>query len=378
VPVTSTGYVITSASARVEAMRAEWLSRYGYLPAQDSIEQAWIELAADLAYDLDAGGGSLWDAMSAYTAQGAALDRWFAGRPARRPATASRYTFRATATSGSVTYPAGWIVQGGGPEGSSRWRVVVSTVVTTSPTAVVFEALDTGPITMPGGTTTLQIVTPITGIASVSYNSAGGDLFTVGRDRETDAQYRARGLSVRGSAGGTTYPGLRARLLGLSWVQAVALARPSVGVARITVYPAPVGADQEAELGENIVYGLAWGIVSDPTSGNSEVVTLPDGDGTDTAYWAVGVDDPIPVAVQVVLDGVTLAQVEAGIQDAIVGVVAALNVGSPLRYAAVFVAVASVPGVVGITTLTLDGVAADYVPAPTDLVVLSATPTVTT
>jgi len=378
VPVTSTGYVITSASARVEAMRAEWLSRYGYLPAQDSIEQAWIELAADLAYDLDAGGGSLWDAMSAYTAQGAALDRWFAGRPARRPATASRYTFRATATSGSVTYPAGWIVQGGGPEGSSRWRVVVSTVVTTSPTAVVFEALDTGPVTMPSGTTSLQIVTPITGIASVSYNSAGGDPFTVGRDRETDAQYRARGLSVRGSAAGTTYPGLRARLLGLSWVQAVALARPSVGVARITVYPAPVGADQEAELAENIVYGLAWGIVSDPTSGNSEVVTLPDGDGTDTAYWAVGVDDPIPVAVQVVLDGVTLAQVEAGIQDAIVGVVAALNVGSPLRYAAVFVAVASVPGVVGITTLTLDGVAADYVPAPTDLVVLSAAPTVTT
>lgn len=377
-PVTTSGYVIASASSRVETMRADWLSRYGYLPAQDSIEQAWIELAADLAYDLDAGGGSLWDAMSAYTAQGAALDRWFAGRPARRAATASRYTFRATTTSGSVTYPAGWIVQGGGPDGSSRWRVVASTVVTTSPTLVVFEALDDGPVTMPSGATTLQIVTPITGIASVTYNPVNGDPFVVGRDRETDAQYRARALSVRGSAAGTTYPGIRARLLGLSWVQAVALARPAVGVARITVYPAPLGADQRQQLAEGIVYGLAWGIISDPTSANSEPVVLPDGDGTVTARWSVGTPAAIPVVVQVALSGVALAQVEAGIRDAISGVVAALNVGSPLRYAAVFVAIASVPGVVGITSLTLDGSAADYIPLPTSLVVLIGPPTVTT
>lgn len=378
-PVTSTGYVVQSAAERAEALRVQWLATFGYTPAADSLEAGTIDTFADLAYDLDSGGQTLWDAMSAYTAQGASLDRWFAGRPARRAATPSRYTFRAVASSGSVSYPAGYVVQGGGADGTARWAVVTTTTVTTTPTQVVFEAIADGPTAMDSGApTVLAIVTPITGIASVEYDPTDGDAFTLGRDRETDGQYRARGLSIRGAAAGTTYPGLRARILGLSWVQAVALARPSVGVARFTVFPAPVGADQIAELGEAIVYGMAWGLVSDSTgSPSSTVVTLPDGDGTITAYWLVGSDDPVPVAVQVVLLGVTLADVETAIQEAIRGVVAALNVGSILRIAALYVQIASVPGVVGIAALTIDGVAADYTPLSTNLVTLSADPVVT-
>ena len=378
-PVTPAGYVVASASERALALRQSWLALTGYLPADDSIEAAWIELAADLAYDLDAGGQSLWDATSAYTAQGAALDRWFAGRPERRGATSSRYTVRASAIGGGpVTYPAGFLLAGGGPDDAARWTVATTTTVTTS-TPMVLDCLTTGPVTLdPVGVVVLEAVTPIAGILSVTYTSGDGDPFTIGRDRETDAQYRARALSIRGSAAGTTYPGLRARLLTIPWVQAVALARPAVGVARITVFPAPVGVDQEQELARGIVYGLAWGLTTDATSGNSDTVTLPDGDGAVVAYWAVGVSVPVPVDVQVVLSGVSLAEVIEGIRDAIRGVVASLNVGSVLRYAAVFVAVASVPGVVGIAILTINGVTGDYTPSPTDLVVLSADPVVTT
>ena len=378
-PVTSTGYAVQSASERAEALRAQWLATFGYAVADDSLEAGTIDTFADLAFDLDSGGQSLWDAMSAYTAQGSALDRWFAGRPARRDAVASRYTFRVVATSGTVTYPAGWVVQGGGADGAARWRVVSATSVTTTPTQVVFEATTDGPIAMDSGApTTLAIVTPITGIASVEYDPTDGDAFSLGRDRETDGQYRARGLSVRGAAAGTTYTGLRARILSLPWVLAVALARPSVGVARITVFPAPVGADQIAALGEAIVFGLAWGLISDSAgSPSSTVVTLPDGDGTDTAYWLVGNDDPVLVAVTVVLDGVTLADVETAIQEAIRGVVAALNVGSILRIAQLYVQIASVPGVVGIAALTIDALASDYTPLSTDLVTLSGDPVVT-
>lgn len=370
-PVTSTGYVIQSADDRALALRAQWAATFGYEVADDSIEAGIIDAFADLAYDLDAGGQTLWDAMSAFTASGAQLDRWFAGRPARRPGTPSRYTVTVDATSGSVSYPAGSIVQGGG----ARWQVVATTSVSTA-TPVVIEALDDGPIALPSvGVTTLQLVTPVTGIDVVEYDPTLAAPFQLGTDRETDAQYRARGLSVRGSAAGTTYPGLRARLLLIPWVRAAALARASAGTARITVFPAPVGADQTAQLAEAIVYGLAWGLTS--SGSQAATVTLPDG-GTDTARWEVGSDAPVPVAVQVVLSGVTLADVRTGIEEAIRGVVAALNVGEILRYARVYVAVASVPGVVGIVSLTIDSTAGDYVPSATDLVVLSGTPSVTT
>lgn len=370
-PVTSAGYVIQSADDRALALRAQWLATFGYEVADDSIEAGIIDSFADLAYDLDSGGQVLWDAMSAFTASGAQLDRWFAGRPARRPGTPSRYTVTVDATTGTVSYPAGSIVRGGG----AQWQVVTTTLVSTG-TPVVIEALDDGPIALPSvGITTLQLVTPVTGIDDVEYDPALAAPFQIGTDRETDAQYRARGLSVRGSAAGTTYPGLRARLLLLPWVRAAALARVSPGTARITVFPAPVGADQTAQLAEAIVYGLAWGLTS--SGSNTAVVALPDG-GTDTARWEVGSDDAVTVAVQVVLSGVSLADVRTGIEEAIRGVVAALNVGEILRYARLYVAVASVPGVVGIASLTINSSPSDYTPLATDLVVLAGTPSVTT
>jgi len=199
-PVTSTGYAVESASERSEALRAQWLATFGYSVADDSLEAGTIDTFADLAFDLDSGGQSLWDAMSAYTAQGSALDRWFAGRPARRDAVASRYTFRVTATTGTVTYPEGWVVQGGGADGAARWRVVSATSVTTTPTQVVFEATTDGPIAMDSGApTTLAIVTPITGIASVEYDPTDGDAFSLAACR-CAGRRRARRTPASGRA----------------------------------------------------------------------------------------------------------------------------------------------------------------------------------
>jgi len=381
VPITPTGFAVTPASERITAIRAELdalLASIGLAPLSysDTYEGALTEALGTITYDLEAGQKVVDDSLSPDTASGVQLDRIFAGRPARRAATQSRYTFRCQATSGSISYPAGSVVEGGGDDGRARWQVVATTTVTTSETQVVFEALDAGPVTMDSGSpTTLTVITPVSGLASVAYDPSDGDSFTAGRDRESDTAYRVRARRLRRSESGPTYPGLSRALLDLSWVSAVSVQQATTWELSIGIVPAPVGADQEDELAQAILANAAFPV---PFSGSSSLsVDLPDG-GSYTIKYTAGTTQAVTVAATIRLAaGLALADVQAVVIEAIDGVFAGLDVGDTLFYGDVYCAIMDVGGVTGITTLTLDGGTSDVTTAATTLLAVDGTPAVT-
>lgn len=376
-PITSAGLVVTPASERIAQIRAILDANVGTpLDYDRTLEGAWTETAGTLIFDVESGQAIVLDATTPDRATGANLDRLLGPLITRRPATFTRQVFRATASS-TITYAPGYTVQFIDANGVARvFQTVEDTTVTTvsGGDPVVFEAVDSGPIVVD----TDQVgsnVRPFPGLLSVSWTAADGDPVSLGRLRESDTEYRVRARQTLSAAAGPTNPGIRAALLDLSWVQAVSLARTGAAQIAVTVVPAPVGTDQETQLAETIGSTIGFGVL---TSGSeSATIEWPDGE-TDTIYWSVGSTTSVAVVTQVVLaTGVALASVQQAIIDSIRGVFAALNVGDTLRYTRVYCAIADVSGVVGITTLTLNGTTADVVPLSTRLLVASPTPVVT-
>lgn len=374
-PITSAGLVVTPAAERIAAARAALDANVGTpLDYDDTLEGALTETWGTLAFDVESGQAILLDATTPERATGANLDRLLGPLIPRRPATRTRQTFRAVASS-TITLPPGYTVQFVDADGVARvWETVEDTTVTTSATAVVYEAQDDGPIVV-DSTQTGQIVRPFPGLSSVSWTSPSSDAISLGRLRESDTEYRIRGRLTRATAAGPTEPGIRSALLRIPWVRAQSLARTGAAQVGVTVVPAPVGADQIAQLAQTIADVV--GLPASTTGSSSTTVTFPGG-WTDTVRWTVGTTSNVAVVAVVALEtGVALADIRPAILDSIAGVFAALDVGDPLRYGRVFCAIMEVSGVVGVTTLTLNGGTADITPLSTQLLVASPTPAVT-
>ncbi len=291
----------------------------------------------------------------------------------RNPATYSRWEFRVIATS-TMTYPAGYEVTANCSDDVVRtWRVAEDTVIGTVEAVVPFDCAEAGPISIDTNQT-MSITTTLAGLTSVTYDTADNDPNQIGRVRESDTQLRVRIRRLRGAVAGPTDPGLRRALLSLLWVEAISLARTGPAQPAITVVPEPIGATRKREFANAILATIAFGMVTSGTE--SQVVTLPD-NSTDTIRWNLGTTIDVAIAVDVVLVGATLADITDSISDAIAGVFAALDVGSILRYAFVYRAIAEVSGVVGITTLTLDAGTSDIVPLSTQLIVIDGDPVIT-
>jgi uncharacterized phage protein gp47/JayE len=371
----ATGWTPATAGERIAQVRAEYDAAAGQPLAY---QQGTPEAAETVAYGVmsarvEADASVLIDALSPETAAGANLDRIGAFRGiARRQATFSRYIAYPVLGSGyaTLTIPAGTVVR---DVDRQQWQTVETVTGATAATPIAIEAMTSGAVVLDAGPQTLGLVTPVVGLASLSYDAADADPYEIGRPRQTDAQYRVTLRQALSLGSGASAPGVRTSLLGLSWVQAVDVVRPTAGTVRVYVVPAPVGSDQRGELARAILSTIAFGIAT--IGDDTETVTV---DGvTDTVAWSTGADLPVTVAVALTLAaGVALSDVSATVADAVEALIATLGRGAALRRLQLSATVAPIAGIIGAAWL-LDGVDADVVPASTELIVLSGSVVVT-
>jgi hypothetical protein len=284
------------------------------------------------------------DAVSANSAVRTGLSK-IASRAGvtRQPATKSRYTVRTV--DGPATWAGGELVRGGGADGTATWRAVTTGVVAAGG-ALIIEATATGP-TQLSSPATLDVVDAVPGTTQLIWESGTDPDGQIGRDVESDGELRARL--------GTPSPMRRALLNGTSWVVAVSTATPTPGTLALTIWPAPVGTDQEAQLA-SIVGERTLGIA---TSGASSVVWAAPGGDSVTLNYAVASTDAVAVAITVTGSGIDTSAVEA----AILVYGQTLTASSVVVLAKVSAAAVAVQGVTDVTALTLDAVAANYTPA---------------
>lgn len=302
----------------------------------------------------------------------------------RLPATFSRIDLTLSGTPGAVI-PSGSLVEGGGdPEQPARWSIT-STVTIGGGGTVAAEAVATvaGAITA-GAADVSTIVTPIAGWASV----VGSAPAVPGRDVESDAAYRARQRLA--PLGRLSVGGIRLALLNVDGVQAAVVLENrtasdlTIGSKTLSPHsvlpvllPAGLTTSQQQAVGRVLFDGTAGIKVGGASASDNEVTVEGDGFEPVTIGWDDAGTDSIPIVVTLALaGGFALGDVSDDVEAAVLGYVNALSVGETARLLAVQVAVAGVEGVVG-ATVTLDGVGADYVPDPFD-VVRATTVTVTT
>ena len=390
--VTSAGFVGTPIGTLIQRVQDRIdanLAEIGVeaLSYDGTIEGAFVDAVAQVAWEMEQGEPAILDALSPETATGGSLARLAARAGVEwRPASYSRYTFTATATSGlTITYPAGALLEGGGTTGRSRWAVVADTTVTDAGADLIVQAVASGPEAMPSvGTTTLTRVTRVSGIASVTYDPSAGDPVSIGRLRESVASVRARIRRQRSTLRGPTRTGIRAALFAaLDWLTAMSVSRPAAGQVAITVVPAPVGTDQTDALVAAIAEAVSAS--AETTGSSSQSYTYAGGD-TDTISWSTGSTAAVTVTATLVLDaGVTLAQVTEAAEAAIESVFAGLDVGDALRWSTMLGALVDVDGIADVSALSLvqgattaDDAGEVITPSPSVLLVQSGTPTLGT
>jgi len=376
-PLDNTGWTPTSAGDRIAQQRAIMDEAAGqpldYSPG--SWEGAQTTAAGVMAFRVESDAAVLLDALSPETAAGANLDRIgeFRGIP-RRAATYSRYivypVFGPNNTQANI--PAGTIFRD--PD-RNQWQTVETTSGAVFDTPITAEAVDSGAITMPAGSPyTMNLVTPVAGLTGFIFDVADGDPFSIGRPRESDSQYRVRLRQTLSLGIGASSPGVRTALLQLDWVEAVDVTRTSPGIISIYIIPAPVGTDQETQLGEAILESVAGGLATTGT----DFTTVSVAGVTDVVYWTPGTELPITVDITITpLTGFTVAQLTPAVTDAITGVFNALPRGGALRRLQILGALSPINGLGAVVTLLFNGSNVDVQPLSTQIIVLDGTPVVT-
>lgn len=329
-----------------------------------TVDGAWTIGAAELAFRVDQSGALLLSTMLLDTAPASvvtarALDALLEPRAATR----SRYIVEANGSGELVT---GSTVQAGGPLGRSQWVVVDDTATVVTGDKVTIEAVDTGIITLTSPLT-LTLVAPVVGLSELTYDSADGDAFQVGRVAETRSQLIVRIRAERGGAG--SEPELRNAILELDWVVATNI-YASGGVLAVTVAPAPVGTDQTAELA-NAIYANSLGV----TYSGAVSTTITDVNGDDlTINYTVGTTEDVAVVIVLTLDGTVSASDAIDSATSAVGAIfTGLSNGDAVYRLAVLASL-SLPGVTG-ASLTMNGGTADSITPANAADIL--TPTIT-
>ena len=151
---------------------------------------------------------------------------------------------------------------------------------TTSPLGI--EAVETGPVVALTGTL-VNIDTPISGWDSVTnLNDA-----TIGRDQESDSDYRIRQLSALATAGAGTVPAIRSKLLTVDDVVGVAILEnttmSTVGSLPAKSFNAIVGGGTDQDIGDAIWEVKPAGIES---FGTTSVVVIDSQGNSQTVYFS--------------------------------------------------------------------------------------------
>ena len=323
---------------------------------------------------------ALYDAWNVNSATAAFLDNLcLIVGTTRIPATYSTCTVTLTGTSGTII-PAGKLIQGGGPAGTSRWATTSDVTLSGGTGSVVVQAQDAGAIDADAASLT-TIVTPVSGWTAVT-NAAPA---TPGEPRETDAALRLRRQQSLQVAGSRSLAALRANLLALDGIQSVvvventepttetvsgiSLTAHSVG---IVVYPSTLTTAQKTAMVEAI-YGI---VPAGIATNGAQSATVTGGDGfAKTIQWAWATTTTVNVVTTVILEaGYELEDVEADIQAAVEDLFLALAIGQPAYNSDVVIAARTTaeltprPGVKQ-ATATLNG-GASVTPAGTALLVL--------
>lgn len=325
-------------------------------------EAALTYAAAALAYDIEQGIQIVGDMLDPRTCPDSPVLDGYAAQVglSRRAATASTYVVKATVAAGTYTLPAGTVLQGGGTDGLATWTVDADTAVASSETDVDVTCQQTGPVELSTGT--LRVITPPSTTVTVTYDSGDGDPYTVGRDREVGALLRVRRERSLVAVPSSTRTGIRAALLALDWVRAATVTRQAAGVWQIYLYPEAATAAQEQEVVDAVGLRLGCATTYAVAADGSGTYTEADGSST-TISWYYGGDQAVAVVVTLTLEtGWAVADVSDAVDAAIDAAFAALDVGDPIRYAAVYCAIYAVEGVRGLV-LTLNGGTADVTPA---------------
>jgi hypothetical protein len=351
--IRSEGTIYTELVASVEAKSPVPLDL-----GTDTVEGSILTAVSTAAAQVEQAAQLARDDSNAATATGDALTSIAAGQGVfRRGATQSRYETRAV--DGPATLTGTEIARGGGPDGRTTWAIITTGLVNAGDTVIV-EAVEAGAIAL-GGATTLDLVTTVPGLTELEWDPGVDPAGQVGRDRETDAQLRAR-LALGGG-------GLRQDVRALEWVTAATSATTGAGTLLVTVAPGPVGADQTAELVDTIGPYVLGVVTQGSQTGN---YTAPDGTVTVIA-WNEGTTIPIPVTLTVTrASGVSLASVEDAVEAAIDGYFATLEIGDVVIRQRVIAAALTVDGVTDVTACTLNAVAGNYTPALTSIVTLAS------
>jgi len=258
--------------------------------------QAEDELAALIqslltAYDPNAATGALLDRLAVIM------------NKKRNEAQKSTVIIDITTDANGATVPVGFIVSN-----SSDVQFITTTSLTIAPNSTAqleFVAVDNGAVAASANTLTI-IKTPVFGVVSV--NNPSGAI--VGRNRETDAELRARILKTSSNANATK-PGL---FTALSEVNGVTYVSVSVndtnfdfanGQKAHTVFPVVDGGSDSDIAKALVTKGVAGGI-DYVRQGDISGVTITSGTFTDpisgqnhTAYWARPVNKRVYAAITV-------------------------------------------------------------------------------
>lgn len=328
-----------------------------------------------------------WDVMEAVyysmypnTATGISLDNASqATNHTREPATFSTTTLEFTGDEGAEV-PAGSIVR------TSTGIEVATNSASFIPVAGVIEVPATstaiGNVSALAGTLTV-LPSPILGITSVTNLT---DL-TGGQDRESDQEFRLRRVRELQRPGTASIEGIRNTLLNLDYMEKALVVDnttlvtdpegrpPKSFEAYVSTILAggitdPANAAEKLEIAEAIFYAKAAGI---ETYGSiSQEITDTEG-FTHTIYFS----EPTPVPIAVVVDLVGNTDPAEGdiypddgddlVKEAILAYGDTLDLGQDVWLNKVYAAVSSVLGVKEITTLTLNGSAANVVISSTEV-----------
>lgn len=261
----------------------------------------------------------------------------------------------------------GKLVEGGGSDGRARWALTESVVIGAGGTVdVVVAAVVPGyTVATPGEID--AIVTPVPGWDSVT-NAEGA---SPGADAESDTQLRIRRRQSLQSTASLGIAAIRGKVLALSYVEAAAVidnpdSEPNIveGISMpassylLILTPDTLTTSQKEEILRLLYDNTPVGIAS---AGSDEVGTVT---GEDGFSKPVGFDYAVDLVanIAITLDmapGYSVADAGPALRALVEAHIAKLTIGDALRRLQIFALAATIPGVLAVDSLLINGVAED-------------------
>jgi len=283
----------------------------------------------------------------------------------REPATFSRATVDLTGTTGTFI-PRGSIVEGGGDEGDARWDTTADVTLAAGVGEVIVEAELSGAI-VALATEISKIVTPVSGWDTVNnpLNAETGD------PRESNDTVRARRGASLQVAGSASTNSIRAKVDALNYITSAVCIENDDGAIQVVegitmnpnsialvVYPTTITDAQKQEVAQVLYENTVSGI---ETMGTGVVASVTDITGaTKTVAYYFATTIPVNVVIVLVLEtGFVIGDVDTAMKEAITAYFGGLAVGDDVTLLDITTLAGGIEGIRGVTSLTLNAVAAD-------------------